>query len=289
MKKIILGVVGSFVGLVMISAVTSSWFTIDQGERGVVLRNGAVIGVADPGLHFKLPWIDDVRKISLQQQSLRWDASEDTEMQAYSQDQQPADLAVSVNYRVNPADVTAVYIQFGTLENMESKLLLRIVPQQIKTVFGQYNAVSVIQNRAKFNADVTDAVTQAIPAPAVIDGVQVENIDFSNAYEAAVEARMQAQVDVQKREQELQRERIQAQITVMQAQAVADSTLARRKADAEGIRIQGEAEAAAIKARAEALGQNPNLIALTQAEKWDGRLPTTMLPGGSVPFLDISR
>jgi hypothetical protein len=52
--------------------------------------------------------------------------------------------------------------------------------------------------------------------------------------------------------------------------------------------LKGEAEAAAIKARADALAKNENLIALTTAEKWDGHLPETMLPGGAVPFLNLS-
>jgi len=49
--------------------------------------------------------------------------------------------------------------------------------------------------------------------------------------------------------------------------------------------VKGEAEASAIKARAEALAQNQNLIELTKAERWDGKLPTTMIPGSAVPFI----
>jgi len=43
-----------------------TWFQIDQGERGVHLRNGAVIGSAEPGLGFKLPIFDDIKRISVQ-------------------------------------------------------------------------------------------------------------------------------------------------------------------------------------------------------------------------------
>jgi hypothetical protein len=44
--------------------------------------------------------------------------------------------------------------------------------------------------------------------------VQIENIDFSDAYEQAVEARMTAQVEVQKRQQQLAQEKINAEIAV---------------------------------------------------------------------------
>jgi len=51
--------------------------------------------------------------------------------------------------------------------------------------------------------------------------------------------------------------------------------------------VRGVAEGDAIKSRGEALKQNAQLIALTQAEKWNGVLPTTMVPGGTVPFLNL--
>ncbi|MCB1575926.1 MAG: prohibitin family protein, partial [Xanthomonadales bacterium] len=76
-------------------------------------------------------------------------------------------------------------------------------------------------------------------------------------------------------------------ITVTQAKAQADSALAKAQAEAEAIRVRGIAEADAIKARGEALKQNAQLIALTQAEKWNGVLPATMVPGGTVPFLNL--
>jgi len=31
---------------------------------------------------------------------------------------------------------------------------------------------------------------------------------------------------------------------------------------------------------------NPGLVTLTTAERWDGKLPTTMIPGNSVPFIN---
>ena len=46
-------------------------------------------------------------------------------------------------------------------------------------------------------------------------------------------------------------------------------------------------QAQAIKARAEALQSNPNLVALTAVEKWNGILPTTMVPGSAVPFVNV--
>lgn len=95
-------------------------------------------------------------------------------------------------------------------------------------------------------------------------------------------------IAVQQQQQLLAQEKIKAEIAVTQATGRANSVIAEAKANADRTVLLGNAEATAIRARAEALGTNPNLIALTQAEKWNGVLPTTMVPGSSVPFLNLS-
>jgi hypothetical protein len=42
----------------------STAYTIDEGERGVILRLGKVVGEAGPGLHFKIPFINTRREKS---------------------------------------------------------------------------------------------------------------------------------------------------------------------------------------------------------------------------------
>jgi regulator of protease activity HflC (stomatin/prohibitin superfamily) len=123
----------------------------------------------------------------------------------------------------------------------------------------------------------------------VIESTQIENIDFSEAYEKSIEERMLAEVEVEKLKQNAEREKVQAEITVTKAKAAADAALAEAEAKAKATRLAGEAEAAAIKAKGEALGSNPALIQLTQAERWNGILPTTMIPSGTVPFIDVSK
>jgi regulator of protease activity HflC (stomatin/prohibitin superfamily) len=110
----------------------------------------------------------------------------------------------------------------------------------------------------------------------IVESVQVENIDFSDAYEKSIEQRMLAEVEVQKVQQNAEREKVQAEIAVIQAKAQADA-----------VKLQGDAEAHAINARGRALRDNPALIELVQAEKWDGKLPTTMVPGQTVPFINV--
>jgi regulator of protease activity HflC (stomatin/prohibitin superfamily) len=289
--------IAAIVGLLGLTIIFGSWYTIDQRERGVILRNGALIGTAKPGLNFKLPIIDDVVRISLEQRIVEY-----KKQNSYSRDQQNADIDISVNFRVIEDQVDELYTDYGGIQGYVDRRITPKVIEELKNVFGTYNAVTAIQQRGKFNADVQTAIMKAIQndgrSPILITSIQTTNIDFSNAYEQAIEQRMLAEVEVDRLRQNLARERVQAEIKVTQAQAVADSTLAQARAQAEATRVQaqadaerielrGNAEAKAIHARGAALGANPNLVSLVQAERWDGKLPTTMVPGGAVPMISV--
>jgi len=269
-------------GLIGLTVLGGSWYTVDQGERGVILRNGAITGTADPGLGFKLPIVDTVVDIDIRTRANLYE-----NVMAYSRDQQTAGLNVSVNYRVPADQVLNVYENYGSVENLRSRVLDRKVFDQTKNVFGQFNAVTAIQERARLVADVQMAIQNAVQGPIIIESVQIENIDFSDAYENSIEQRMLAEVEVQKIQQNAEREKVQAEIKVIQAQADADARVAQATAEATAITLTGNAEAEAINARGRALRDNPTLIQLVSAERWNGVLPTTMVPGAAVPFVNV--
>jgi regulator of protease activity HflC (stomatin/prohibitin superfamily) len=271
--KTVLGIGGGFiVGLIALTVIGGSFYTIDQGERGVILRNGKVVGTAEPGLGFKLPIVDSIREINVQTQARVYE-----KVMVYSRDQQNANLQVSVNYRLASDKVEQIYSEFGGRDGIVTRLLDRQVPEEVKNVFGKFNAVTAIQERARLGMEIQEAIQKASSnSMLIVESVQVENIDFSDAYEKSIEQRMLAEVEVQKVQQNAEREKVQAEIAVIQAKAQADA-----------VKLQGDAEAHAINARGRALRDNPALIELVQAEKWDGKLPTTMVPGQTVPFINV--
>jgi regulator of protease activity HflC (stomatin/prohibitin superfamily) len=281
-RAIFASVAGVFAFLIGVTVIFGSWYTIDQGERGVLLRNGKLVGVAEPGLGFKLPMVDDVVKVSVQTHILKYD-----KLHAYSRDQQPAELRLSVNVRIAPSSVDELYTQFGGYQGAVDRIISPKVFEELKSVFGQYNAVTAIQERTRLNADVRGAIQKAVQGPVHIENVQIENVDFSKAYEQSIEQRMLAEVEVQRLRQNAEREKVTAEITVTRATAEANAVRQRAQAEAEAITLRGNAEATAIDARGKALRDNPLLVGLVQAEKWDGKLPVTMLPNGAVPMLSI--
>src|SRR5947209_17584866 len=185
-------------GLLVLAAILGSWYTVDQSERGVLLRTGAVIGTAQPGLGFKMPVIDTVEKISVKTITFSWD-----KMNSYSYDQQPADLKISVTLRAAPEKVGDLYAKFGRLDAAVNQVVSPVVNQQVKVVFGRYTAVKAIQDRGALNSAIKDAITDTLKYDPmiVIESVQLENIEFSANYLHSIEQRMLAEVEVQKLQQ----------------------------------------------------------------------------------------
>lgn len=280
-KQTITTVVSVIVALILLTALMGSWYTVDEGERGVVTRYGQVVSVSTPGLGFKIPLLDNVYSISVRDHVELYN-----NVAAYSRDQQPASMTISVSYRLASDKTDEIYRTYTDRRGIVDRLITRKVMEETKTVFGRFSAAEAIRDRGRLNQEIRETIQGNISGPVIILGVQVEDLKFSRAYEESVEQRMLAEVAVERENQNLAREEVEANIVRERARAQADKVRYNAEAEADAIRLRGEAEAAAIRARAESLRNNASLIELVKAERWDGKLPQTMLPNSAVPFIE---
>ena len=258
------------VGMLALMTLSGSFFTIDETERGVKTRMGVVVGTVEPGFGLKAPFIESVKVYDVKVQKETYE-----DVTALSKDLQEAQIDLSVNFQIDPAGVENIYRQLG--RDYVERVVTPAVYNTTKAVFGAYTSSDSVKNYAMMSQAMTDALTsELMPYGISVRAVQVTTVGFSPAFIATVEERMKAEVEVQKTQQNLARERVQADILKTQADAEAYAALAKAEAEAKGINLRGEA-----------LRSNQNLVELTKAEKWDGKLPTTMIPQTAVPFLDV--
>lgn len=110
-------------------------------------------------------------------------------------------------------------------------------------------------------------------------GASIENMDFTDAFTDAVEAKQVA-------EQNKLRAETEAQQRVLEANAAAEIKRIEAEADAYELTTRAEAEAEANRKIAESLTEA--LIAYTYAENWNGELPTFMTgDGATLPMFDM--
>lgn len=274
-------------------------YIIDEGERAVVTRLGEVHEVWDPGFHLKMPLIDSVKRYNMRIQKTVFGktVSEETNrenLQAYSNDNQIIEsYRLSITWAHDPARLEETYRLFGDDKGDNSVFYTVVYPtvQQLsKVVFGQFVSTTIVQQRTKLDGILDQMLKDALAKyPIRILSVQIENVDFSRTFEQMIEATAQKKQEIEKAKNELKMIEISAQQKV--AQADAENKAIKLQADAKAYRIsvEAKAEAEAIRVKAEALKANKELIELTIAEKWDGKLPTTNLSGNSVPLLNLNK
>lgn len=268
--------------LIAFVSVFSASYTVDEGDRAIILRGGKAIGVEGPGLHFKVPFYDAVKEISA-----RTFTYQTREVNVYTADSQPAKVNISVTYSVVPSTIIQFYSEFNTLEGWEQRQLANKVPSKAENILGRFTAVNAVQKRELLEKTIGDAIRAEVSPLVQIESVQLENTDFSDAYEKSIEALMEQEVAVRTKEKEADRKEIDNRIKVATAKADAEARFLVMKAEADGTEAKGQAEAKVLKAKAEILERNPMLVEQTKAEKWNGQGPTTVIGNGTTPFLQL--
>ncbi len=267
----------------VVIAIFMSYTPIDEGEVGVKLRWGQAVNTLHPGFNIVFPLMESVVLLPTRTQKYTFEEP----LNAYSKDIQAADNKVSVTYSIDGAKAIIVYQRYG--QDFLHTIITPIVNKRFKEVFGKYEAEKIVNERQRLGEEIEVSVSKNMPEGILIEGVQIENITFSKTYEEAREQAASAEAAVNKARQQLEQKKVDAERVVVQATADATARITAAKADADAIRLKGEAEAAALQAKAAALRDNPGYVALTAAEKWDGKLPTTFVPGSAVPFVTLPR
>ncbi|MFD1030411.1 FtsH protease activity modulator HflK [Metaplanococcus flavidus] len=87
----ILSIIGlSIAGILLLVAVLTSWYTVDESEQAVIITFGVVNEtIVEPGLHFKMPWpIQRAETLSKETFSLQFGYSQDEDGEIVSFDKE---------------------------------------------------------------------------------------------------------------------------------------------------------------------------------------------------------
>jgi regulator of protease activity HflC (stomatin/prohibitin superfamily) len=259
-----------------------SIYTVNEGHIGIVKRFSEAKEQVNPGLHFKVPFIDSVEEIEVRTRK------NEEKMASSTKEQMPVTVSVSVNWTVDKTAALELFRQYGGLSQFESRILDPRFRSATKDVIPRFDAEKLIQDRASaIQAIEANLIEEMKDFPVTVDNIQIENIQLPAKYLTSIETKQTEKNLAAAEEHKLARQNLEAQRDVNTAKAKADGIKLVAIAEAESIRIKGLAEAEAITAKAKALGDNPLIVKLTEAQNWDGKLPTTILGGQNMPILDM--
>jgi len=263
-------------------AILSSFYTVSEGHVGVIKRFGEAKSQENPGLHFKVPFIETVEMIEVR---TRKNAEK---MASSTKEQMPVTVEVSVNWTVNKEAALDLFKKYGGLTQFEQRILDPRFRSATKDTIPQFEAEQLIQDRASAIQGIEHRLAQEMEGfPVVVDNIQIENIQLPTKYINSIEIKQTEKNLAAAEEHKLERQRLEALRAVNTADAEAKGILKIAEAEAQAIILKGRAEAQAIDLKAKALENSPLIVKLTEAQRWDGKLPTTLLGQGTMPIMDM--
>ena len=259
-KKIIIGVAI----VVALTLIVSSVGVVGAGQRGVLLRFGAVTGVIkDEGLYFKIPFAEKVVLMSTQIQKYTSAAT------ASSKDLQVVTTEVILNYQLEASKVTEIYRNMR--QDYESRVIQPFVQEAVKSVTANFDAEQLITQRPRVKIELQDLITKRLSQLGIhVVELSITDFRFTSVFQDSIEAKVKAVQQALEAENALKRVEFEAQQAIVKA-----------KAEAKGLELQKEQIT-------EQLLQLRRIEVQKHAvEKWNGVMPSVVTGGGPVPVLDV--
>lgn len=255
--KIIMGVIVLLVLIIIFNSITM----VETGFVGVRTRFGAVTNTTiQEGLNIKIPFVEKIVKIDCRTQK----ATHTSE--ASTKDLQTVNATVAVNYNVVKETANKLYQTVGI--DYAKVIVEPAILESIKSTMAQYTAEELITKRAEVSTKIQETLINKIKENGfAITSFNITDLQFSEAYNKAIEEKAVAQQNVEKTKAELEKQQIEnekeisiaqkdAKVMELRNQQITDKTLALKQLE----------------------------IKEAMINKWSGNFPTTMLSDTNTLF-----
>lgn len=263
-KKVALYIAIAIIIVTAFTVLLGSFFVISPGERGLIFNSftGLEPTIYDEGMHTKMPLFSSVIKMNIMIQKQQEDAT------AASKDLQDAKTQVAVNFKIDPTQLQEIYRTIGPStgneDYLQTQIMNPIIQESVKAVTAQYTADELITKRPEVKAAIDEHIKSRLaPYHIQVLDVSITDFKFSDIFSQAIEAKVTAEQNALKEQNNLAVVKFQADQKIEQA-----------RGDAESIKIVNEQ-----------LTQSPTYIQYYLLQKWDGKMPQAL---GSNTIMSIT-
>lgn len=264
---------------------------VPTGYTGILTTFGAVQDrTVSAGINFIAPWQNVVTMDNRTQKV-------NVTTQAFSSDIQQVDITMSVNYCIGQETARELYKTVG--KNYYDNVMFPRIQENVKAVFSQYTAEALISNREILSSAVAELMKNDMAAYSItIISIAIEDIDFTDAFTNAVEAKQVAAqnkltAETQQAQKTMEQE-AEAERAIIAANAKAQQDIIAAQADLEVVKIQADAALYAGEREANmneriAAALSDELINYYWIKQWNGVLPSTVLGSDSNYMIDLTK
>lgn len=263
-KKVIKISVIAIVAIFALITLFSSFTTIKSGEIGLKSRFGEIVSqTTQEGIQFKIPFVEKVTKVNMKVQKA------DVTSSSATKDLQDVSISFAINFQLSPEKVMDLYKKIG--QNYVEIILQPATQEALKNVTSKYTAEELITKRSEVSQQIIEELSAKVSKYGIIiNELNIIDLNFSEAYNKAIEDKQVAEQEVKKAQQELEKTKIEAEKKVAEA-----------KAEADALKLQKE------EITPELLELRRIEAQLKAIEKWSGNLPTTITGSDGIPFIDL--
>lgn len=228
-------------GALLLVMLPGSFHTVEAGEIAVVKRLGVIVKTETSGTYFDFWLTRSYEKYDAKVQQLEINTS------AYTSDAQPMDISMTVQFQIRQDNVQDIAIDYGSLTALTNRIQ-SVAIERTKAELSKYQAEVLIATRENISPSVESTISQAIGDKYYVTfkSAVLTDISFSDAFEAAVEAKMMAQQEKLQAEYENEKAKEKADTALYVAEQEAKALLAKAQAQADADVAAAEAEAKGI-------------------------------------------
>ena len=272
--------------------------TVPTGHTGIVTTFGNVQSYTyEAGVHITMPWNEVVNMDNRNRK-------ESVDLLCFSSDIQEVRVTYSLNYQIQKANAQDIYRTIGT--DYYNTVINPRIQEAVKSVMAKYTAEQLLEKRAELSNEIKTILTEKLDDYNIdVLDTSLENLDFSDAFTDAVEAKQVAAQKKQQAEIEQEQALMEAEYAknIAETKANADAAVAKIAAQAEldvtkiqadAAEYAGQKDAAVIGQVRDTLAADPenlttedirNLILYYYVLQWNGELPNTYI--GTQDFYEL--
>lgn len=278
-KKVITAIVSLIVVIFALAVIASNVFTVDTGEVAIISNFGKVSRIDEPGLHFKIPFVQTKTYMETREKIYPFtkpgyikdfdtkEGNEDNSLVVSTKDMQSINVELTVQASVS--DPMKLYKAFKG--HHEDRFIRPRVREIVQATIAKYTIEEFVSKRSEISKIIYEDLKDDFELYGLnVSNISIVNHDFSDEYEKAIEKKKVAEqaVETAKAEQE--------KLTVEAANRVQLAEYALK---------QKELEAKANEVISKSL--TPELLKKMAIEKWNGQLPKVQGSSSNIISSDL--
>jgi len=207
--------------IILLFIIASPLVIVPSGYVGVKLTLGkAEKDELLPGLHFIVPYVQKVIKMSVRTHS--YDLRGQRAIEALSKDGLTIRIELTVLYKIKPDKAAEIFVEYGL--EYEDKIIKPVIRSAVRDVIAMLDSSQVYQERDLIRQKLVEKVSKELDKRFIIlDEILVRDIKLPPKVVEAIEQKRRAFEEMQKMKFVVEREKLEAERKRVEAKGIADA------------------------------------------------------------------